>query len=698
MYSGTITYPLRRLGMLAAMVLLLPLSSVASAGSAGAVPVVAVLTDPGSTGPLTPASVTYDLGDSAFTTPSIPGVNELRGIIHYPGESGDGPFPLIVLMHGRHESCAKTSGWPCAPGDKEVPSYRGYDYLGEHLASRGFVVMSIGTNGINFNDSIAEGGMIARAALLRKSLEMLKGWAGGAPGSPLPAGVGSSIDFTNVGLMGHSRGGEGVVTYAKEAEANSTDIDPKVVIPLVAVDFNRPSLDAVESATITSYCDGDVTDLQSVHFFDDNRNTATADRFWVAIDGTNHNFYNTVWSPESKQPWSGDDTYGYQIPKGDAPCVPTSPTRFSESEQREVGLRWMTTVFEASLHGSIVHRQMLEGTQPVPGVDATRSHVNWHPGSDRRQLINSFDTSARLIAGEPGGAVTVGSGLSATSCGSLTAAIRACRDVMTGAKLTDIMEPHASQSLSGVAPPEAPYVALGLGRLRWGTPSPAPTTTTTTTTSTSTTTTSTTTTATTVPSAGRVAASVGSSTSADLAAAGTTTALGDRTLLQELAPSQRSVGEADSIRLRIATVIDRYNKSDQQSGTVTITDGAAHTVTLGIADLDPTLLRMPPLGYLTEDFGLDESFRHMLVQQLRVPVATLNAQGLDTTDLRSIALTFDQASGDIVTSDWLYATETETPQPPATTTTTTTTTTTSAPIVTTAPAPTVTPVPVRFTG
>ena len=62
-----------------------------------------------------------------------------------------------MLLHGRHSTCHQGSqaggGWPCAAGWETIPSFQGYDYLAENLASWGYIVVSVSANGINARDS-----------------------------------------------------------------------------------------------------------------------------------------------------------------------------------------------------------------------------------------------------------------------------------------------------------------------------------------------------------------------------------------------------------------------------------------------------------------------------------------------------------------------------------------------------------------
>jgi hypothetical protein len=60
--------------------------------------------------------------------------------------------------------------WWSASGTPPIRSYRGYDYLGENLASYGFVAVSISANGVNVGDQNMQDQ--ARAALINKHLAM----------------------------------------------------------------------------------------------------------------------------------------------------------------------------------------------------------------------------------------------------------------------------------------------------------------------------------------------------------------------------------------------------------------------------------------------------------------------------------------------------------------------------------------------
>lgn len=206
----------------------------------------------------------YDLGDQAFVPPQLAGLRdnrvELRGDVHYPTNLRRGPFPLVVFLHGNHVSCFAADGtasfqWPCPRGSRPVPSYRGYDYVARVLASYGYVVVSVSVNGVNvIGSQVADTGMLARAQLLQKHLDLWRAWTSGAPG-PFGARFRHAVDWRRIGTMGHSRGGEGVVVHALYNRAQRHPYAVRAVLPLAPVDFGREVLTDVPMAVILPYCE-----------------------------------------------------------------------------------------------------------------------------------------------------------------------------------------------------------------------------------------------------------------------------------------------------------------------------------------------------------------------------------------------------------------------------------------------------------
>ncbi|UCC64764.1 MAG: MFS transporter [Anaerolineae bacterium] len=113
----------------------------------------------------------------------------INGRAWYP--EGEGPFPLALIVHGDHIMYEFSDP--------------GYDYLGELLASRGFILASVDAN---FMNAAAMGGLDnkendARGWLLLEHLRFWEQW-NATPGNPFH----QKVDMEAIAVMGHSRGGE----------------------------------------------------------------------------------------------------------------------------------------------------------------------------------------------------------------------------------------------------------------------------------------------------------------------------------------------------------------------------------------------------------------------------------------------------------------------------------------------------------
>ena len=143
--------------------------------------------------------------------------------------NGAGPYPLVVFLHGNHGTCGRfdeelgiriddrvdySFTGRCPRGYTVTPSHRGYGYVAERLAEVGYLVVSINANrGVNAADGVDDdfGLNLRRGRLVLKHLELLADWnrRGGAPAT-LGFDLRGKLDLDQVGLVGHSRGGEGM--------------------------------------------------------------------------------------------------------------------------------------------------------------------------------------------------------------------------------------------------------------------------------------------------------------------------------------------------------------------------------------------------------------------------------------------------------------------------------------------------------
>lgn len=248
--------------------------------------------------------------------------------------------PLVMFLHGNHATCGRfdsslgvrvddrseyTYSGACPRGYSVVPSHLGYAYLAERLAADGYLVVSINANrGVNAAAGVANdsGLNLRRGRLVLRHLQLLKQWnaQGGAPAS-LGFNLRGKLDLGQIGLVGHSRGGEGMraalAQYSDRGSPWKLRIGPvgfKALFEIGPVDGQTSrSLNALGVAwnVLLPYCDGDVADLEGVRPFDRmllvRQEKVPLPKSTFSVYGANHNFYNTEWQESESGGCVGPD-------------------------------------------------------------------------------------------------------------------------------------------------------------------------------------------------------------------------------------------------------------------------------------------------------------------------------------------------------------------------------------------------------
>ncbi len=234
------------------------------------------------------------------------GVTELplQARVWYP--DGDGPFPLVLVVHGNHSM--------------EDFSDPGYGYLGELLASRGIILASVDENFINSSISalvdVFDDGRPgikeendARGWLLLEHLAQWRDW-----NTETGHQFQNKIDIDRVALIGHSRGGEAVGIaasfnpLARYPDDASQQFDFRFnlrgVIAIAPVDGQYQPRDSGTPVTDVNYftihgsMDGDVQSFQGMSQYSRVQFSEQAGRRFKSslyVVGANHGQFNTTW-------------------------------------------------------------------------------------------------------------------------------------------------------------------------------------------------------------------------------------------------------------------------------------------------------------------------------------------------------------------------------------------------------------------
>ncbi len=606
---------------------------------------------------------------------------QIRGDLYRPSDY-TGKSPVIVLVHGNHGSCDVTGNSNVNPPTCEVYKRNdsGYAYLGENLASWGYTVVSLDQDQMMMRQDGFARGMHQRRLLIMALLDAL--YAANEDGLPVDANsnlgdlLKGKLDMTRIGMMGHSRGGDAVASFIdyNRMRPEGRRYPLRGVISLAPVDYERRAPYGTPFMSILPTCDGDVSNLQGARLFE--RSQYVEDDPYPSVQssqvGGNHNWYNTVWEADGEDSNPNDEACAVSSPtslrmsgeagpgagesysKGGTDTVagaadklnPAVNTRISGDparmgDQEKVGLATMSAFFRRYVGGEGAFEPYLtgelaeEGKPQVPlsacptstnGTRITcldRVSTSYFPPADERLDVIRPDTE------NPLGMSALGTKLNASGFANpfLTAGGISPKPAKTASGL-DWCNPEPKQTIPG---------DLGEGGYPTSVkPCPLPG----------------------ITALGgqegvRENGPVNQSYGRQLAVAWE----GPASISTKIPAADSDVSEFKVLGLAAAVnFFDSRNPArstwDPQVGKqdfqIAVTDGSGKVATVSAGD--------PRYGIaLEQTHGTTSSKVHVILKEIRVPLADLAKQGLDLTDVTKLELLFggpgDPTSGSIQLAD-----------------------------------------------
>lgn len=253
-------------------------------------------------------SLIYDIGSKSikqsfaseeFAEMPVP----LIGTISVP--EGEGPFPVAIVLHGRHPRCYADEAqleevWPCPP-DTEPRYDSGFSYLLDSLSAQGYLAVAPSVNGA-YTTAFGLGQPTLdeaqpwiderMIAIVQAHLEALAAAGDGLPVFGEFLDLTGKVDLSQVALIAHSTSG---ITANKIARDGLLPV--RSLLLLAAMHFEGTGATAdVPTVIILAACDGDRPNLPAQTYFENARTVTdrNAPIASILLAGANHNFFNST--------------------------------------------------------------------------------------------------------------------------------------------------------------------------------------------------------------------------------------------------------------------------------------------------------------------------------------------------------------------------------------------------------------------
>lgn len=307
----------------------------------------------------------------------------LNGQVWMP--EGEGPFPLALLVHGNHEAADRSDG--------------GYRYLGDLLASRGIMAVSVDENFLNMSTwcdllvfSPLQEENDARAVVLLEHLRQLQDWNEREDNSFY-----GKIDFEKLAVIGHSRGGEAAALAAAYSRLDVTPDNgmlelryPFVIDTVVALsptnDMYLPAgleleLRDVNYLVLHGAQDMDVSSFMGANLFRKADVGSGGRKAQVYIQHANHGQFNSDWGKTDVPGLMGGANYRNLL--------------MSMEQQQQAAKVLVSAFLGSALQGETGYDALFEsfayGEQWLPPAVYTMDYI-----SREHMVIDGFDSSFDL--------------------------------------------------------------------------------------------------------------------------------------------------------------------------------------------------------------------------------------------------------------------------------------------------------------
>ena len=316
----------------------------------------------------------------------------VNGRVWYP--EGPGPFPLVLIVHGNH--------------DMTKYSDPGYAYLGELLASRGYILASVDENFLNGN---LRGENDARGWML---LQHLVAWRrfNADPASPFFG----RVDLSRIALMGHSRGGEAVSVAAAFNQLSRYPDDARVtfdfhfdirtLVAIAPVDGQYKPADQPTPLRNINYLvlhgahDSDVSTFMGQRQFQRVRFTQPGPwrKSAIYIYRANHGQFNTTWGSSDVGPEAG--------------LLLNKKSLLSGDEQRQAGKVFISAFLDLTLRGAAAYEPIFRDARRA-GAWLPRTIYLTRYEDPSTQRIADFEEDVDVTTGSAPGVTLEAHGLAA---------------------------------------------------------------------------------------------------------------------------------------------------------------------------------------------------------------------------------------------------------------------------------------------